>query len=505
MGKFIDLTNKRFGQLVVIEYYGKSTWLCKCDCGNTKVVAAYSLKSGATKSCGHNTTAFKDLTGQKFGELIVTKYLGNSYWECLCSCGKITKVHRSNLRSGNIKSCGHLLEARKQDIIGNKYGHLTVKKYLGNKLYECECDCENKTITNVFRHNLLSGGTKSCGCDRYKYESIEAYMNCINSYIEKYNDKPSISDISDELCVGEATVRKYIDRFGLNEYINKRYGSRFEKEIHSIVPKYKMHDRVVLSGEELDFLDISHKTAIEFNGSYWHSEINKDKYYHQRKTIECSKANVRLIHIFEYEWTDTRKKDILKSLISTDNKQTVMARKCDIQYVENAEAKEFLNKYHLQGYVSADVTLACIYNNEIIGIMSFGKPRFNEQYQYELIRLCWKNDVAVVGGIQRLFSRFVNDYKPTNIITYCDSSKFTGDSYINIGFIPLKEYITEPNYVWVSEDKKTVLSRYQTQKKKLLELGLGSSEQSESDIMHSIGYYRVYDCGNYKLEWKACK
>jgi hypothetical protein len=56
LNKFIDLTGKRFGKLVVIEFSHiarkRTYWLCRCDCGNTTVVVGYSLKNGDTKSCG---------------------------------------------------------------------------------------------------------------------------------------------------------------------------------------------------------------------------------------------------------------------------------------------------------------------------------------------------------------------------------------------------------------------------------------------------------------------
>lgn len=64
----------------------------------------------------NNSHNFKDLTGQKFGRLTVTKYLGSSYWECKCACGNVTKVFTGNLKQGNTKSCGcyakHLLKER---------------------------------------------------------------------------------------------------------------------------------------------------------------------------------------------------------------------------------------------------------------------------------------------------------------------------------------------------------------------------------------------------------
>lgn len=56
MGKFIDLTGQRFGRWTVIERAenkcGKVAWLCRCDCGNTKIVNAINLKNGKTNSCG---------------------------------------------------------------------------------------------------------------------------------------------------------------------------------------------------------------------------------------------------------------------------------------------------------------------------------------------------------------------------------------------------------------------------------------------------------------------
>ncbi|RHO08431.1 AP2 domain-containing protein [Clostridium sp. AM22-11AC] len=56
MGKMIDLTGQRFGRLVVIERAGsrggKATWLCQCDCGNQTVVIGGILRRGLTKSCG---------------------------------------------------------------------------------------------------------------------------------------------------------------------------------------------------------------------------------------------------------------------------------------------------------------------------------------------------------------------------------------------------------------------------------------------------------------------
>ena len=56
MPKFVDLTGKRFGRLVVLKRSinkgEKITWLCKCDCGKTKNVRSSDLTTGKQISCG---------------------------------------------------------------------------------------------------------------------------------------------------------------------------------------------------------------------------------------------------------------------------------------------------------------------------------------------------------------------------------------------------------------------------------------------------------------------
>ena len=58
MGKFIDLTGKKFYRLTVIKRsfpnskWNRSMWLCKCDCGTEKIINGAYLTIGHTKSCG---------------------------------------------------------------------------------------------------------------------------------------------------------------------------------------------------------------------------------------------------------------------------------------------------------------------------------------------------------------------------------------------------------------------------------------------------------------------
>ena len=54
-----------------------------------------------------------DITGRRFGRLVAVRPLGKGgsfqlQWECRCDCGRIVKVYKKNLLSGNTRSCGCL-------------------------------------------------------------------------------------------------------------------------------------------------------------------------------------------------------------------------------------------------------------------------------------------------------------------------------------------------------------------------------------------------------------
>lgn len=60
MGRFEDITGKRFGKLVVIgrskfNIRSKPAWDCICDCGNKKSMSGSLLKNGNSTSCGCKT------------------------------------------------------------------------------------------------------------------------------------------------------------------------------------------------------------------------------------------------------------------------------------------------------------------------------------------------------------------------------------------------------------------------------------------------------------------
>jgi len=465
----------------------------------------------------------------------------NRYWICKCKlCNTLKSVHVCSLKSGRSTSCGctHLNNKIKGNIIGNMYGNWKVIGYAGNNLWTCECQCEDKTIKNIAKANLLNGKSKSCGCLRRKlvretlltrygetnttkmYDQREQWQidtleskDLLGKYIlEQFNGiRPTFLQLSRKLGVSRHTISVKIHKYQMENFVTiDPLVSDAELELLQFVKyntscKIESNTRTIIPPYELDIYIPDKKLALEYNGTYWHSTEKIDVKYHQKKTIACAKQGIRLIHIFEYEWKDKIKKEKIKDYIYNilnDNKIKIYARKTKVKVLSNSNIKEFYDKYHFQNSINSSINLALTTNDEIIAAMSFSVPRFNSEYQYELTRLCIKTNYIIVGGTEKLFTYFIKNYSPKSIITYTDISKFTGNVYLKLGFRPIQpEPITEPNYVWVEKDKNIVLSRYQTQKHKLIEAKLGKEEQTEDEIMEFMGYFKVCDSGNIRLAW----
>ena len=533
-----------FNEWTVLEYVGKSKWLCQCSCGTTREIQGTHLKIGRTKNCGHNATNKKlDLTGMDFGEWHVISQASpgpnsETRWLCQCSCGVQKVVTSYALRNGTSTSCGHNTTGL-HDITGETFNEWTVLKRSdtktngGSTKWVCQCSCG--TIAEVGYYQLIKGLSKSCGCkanEVRKKTTLEKYgvsyaaqigtirtedqLKAISdkqnfeSFLDKcdteYSRKLTCSEIGLLLGIDKATVLGHVKKFGLADriLIGSTYKSQYEDELNELFPCNSRSNRKVLKGYELDLYYPEQKVAIEFNGTYWHSSIKKDKYYHQRKTILAGKQGIHLIHIFEYEWLDITQKEKIINLINFylnhSNMRVIGARKCEIRLVPAGECREFLNKYHLQNFVSAQIYIGCYYNSELLGVMTFGTPRFDKSFHYELLRLCWKPGIVVTGGSERLLSYFKERFNPKSIVTYCNIAKFNGNSYTKLGF--KLDSVSEPNYNWVQPIKNIVLPRYQTMKHKLIEKNLGTPDQTESEIMESLGYLKIYDCGNLRFVWR---
>lgn len=144
---------------------------------------------------------------------------------------------------------------------------------------------------------------------------------------------------------------------------------------------------------------------------------------------------------------------------------TIYARKTDIVLVTPKDAREFFDRTHIQGFTPAQYYIGLRHENELVMCVSIGKSRFDNSYEYELIRFSTKLDTRVTGGFQKLLKYIRNNLTQAPILTYCDRRYSTGLTYSRYG-----KFLgnSEPGYSWYNN--QTVLSRYQTQKSKLAKL-----------------------------------
>lgn len=262
------------------------------------------------------------------------------------------------------------------------------------------------------------------------------------------------------------------------------------------------NDRTILIGQEIDILLPDEKIGFEYNGLYWHSELKKEKKYHINKTNECLKNGIQLIHIFEDEWIN--KKEICKSRIKnilkiSDTK--IYARKCIVKEISSKLCSDFNKKNHIQGNVRGVKYLGLYYNDELVSIMSFGSKRKNlgsshVENEYELLRFCNKLNTNVVGGAGKLLKFFIDKYKPSKIISYCDRRWSNGNLYEKIGF--KLHHISSPNYFYIINNERK--NRFNYRKDILIKKYGCKNEQTEHEFCFNQGWYRIYDCGTYVYE-----
>ena len=271
------------------------------------------------------------------------------------------------------------------------------------------------------------------------------------------------------------------------------------------------HKAFVGSHKELDVYIPSKNLAVEYNGVLWHSfgtsypnnisDMIKNKNNHFKKHKMCSEHNIKLLQITSLEWNNKHKQDIWKSIISSHlgTSQKIHARKCSIVELDGATTNAFLNLNHLQGMSNAKVKLGLQYNNQLVSVMTFSKPRFNKKYEWELVRFCNLLNHTVVGGASRLLRYFINKYTPKNLISYADARYSKGDMYTSLGFKFVK--YTPPAYIYIKGDK--IVSRFTAQKHRLSKL-IKSFDINKTELQNMLdaGYRRMWDAGTMLFEYK---
>lgn len=428
-----------------------------------------------------------DICGKEYN-IIYKNYLSNieKYGFLTCNKCKNIKTKQTNLEKYGVE------ESLSSNIIHEKRRQTNLNRY----------GVEEVTSLKEFHEKV-----KQTNQTNYKNKILSENKNVIDvnftnrTIIYKCNKCNNISELS---------FYFYYQRYTLGNLdpcliCNPRYSqSSFENEVINFLKSINItniiqNDRNIINPLELDIVLPDYNIAIEVNGIYWHSELQKgDINYHKNKYLKCKDKEIKLIQIWEDDWKN--KQDIVKSRLKNIlNKieYKIYARKCNIKKLTNKEYKIFLENNHLQGYIPSQYKYGLFYNGELVSAMGIGKTRKSLGYKlnknYELLRFCSKINYNVIGGISKLFKHIINLYDITYVISYANLEWGDGEVYSKLG-MKFEKY-TKVGYYYVINNIRE--HRYNWTKHRLIQLGYDKNK-SEHDIMLELGYYRCYNAGNSK-------
>lgn len=82
-------------------------------------------------------------------------------------------------KRGNANSHGK----RRKYFVGDRYGKLVIVKYLSGSQVRCKCDCGNDA--DIWTGNLAKGTATSCGCDKADHRAYLRNQPCLLAEVWK--------------------------------------------------------------------------------------------------------------------------------------------------------------------------------------------------------------------------------------------------------------------------------------------------------------------------------
>ena len=236
----------------------------------------------------------EDLTKKRFGKLLVkeqdkekSKEKHNTYWKCLCDCGKECSVKASHLKSGATTSCGcvnkqRIRETHMIDISGQIFDNIKVIERDNTTTQQTKWICECLLCGTIFStesYNLRKGQTKSCGCIKSKGEyKVGKILSSLELPFKKeFSFKDLLSD--------------------------NKLPLRFD---YAIFDNNKIKVLIECQGEQ-------HYKAIEYFGG--EEKFLRQQIYDNKKREYCKQHNIKLIEIPYWDFDKINKEYILNLIV----------------------------------------------------------------------------------------------------------------------------------------------------------------------------------------------
>lgn len=515
----------RYGKWAVIgepfSKGGKMYCPCKCDCGTERDVLRRYLVTGQSTSCGCNHV-HKDASGNRFGTWTLLSFHHKQgthlYYNCRCDCGIEKVMEYAKFVNDSYTRC-------KCNKVGTEISGVKIVKYLHGNTYRFQCPYCANTFDTIFS-KVSSRHITSCGCQsRTKKDLVGSVFGelTVDSFYDMYNThsrwKCRCSCGKEKIVYGYLLTSSVIRDCG-HSSINV-CGSLCENEIKdyilSLAPELELFKTKILDNKEIDIYIPSLNLGIEYNGSKFHATLgdiynNKPATYHRKKFLKAQEMGIHLITVYDVDWARNKEKikTYLKSLILPATK--VYARDCELRIIDKATAVNFTDLWHLQGGARLqEINYGLYYKDELLSVMSFGKPRYKAKSDtYELQRYCVKDNYTIVGGAHKLLKAFEREYCPKHLISYSDNDYFSGGIYPRLGFACAGQ--VAQGYYWLRGDQiynrgssqSRILAKHYPKLYKEAEENCVSNK--ENYIMLKLGFCKVYRCGNTRWEknYESC-
>ena len=377
-----------------------------------------------------------------------------------------------NVSEGNILQLISLYDCRKPKTVSKITGEKTKEQRYGSSTYNnreqaVKTCLERYGVENPAQVQLFMEHSYDTKCSRYGSDNPNNWKQGQETRIKNSGSLENSYKITTEHRQAYCLEHYGVDNVAKLDYIKKQIGVTLKEtfqERYGADCYWLTKDAIRSNGSKDSSYNIKFATSLDSAGINYSREVTVGSFiydfqignylievnptpthnvtwspysdtgiarnYHQLKSKNALDNGYRCIHVWDWDNIDK----IINLLLTVRDK--IYARKCTVKLVSKEETKNFINSYHLQGYANDTIRLGLYYNNELVSMMTFGNPRYTKKVQYELIRYC--SSRTIVGGANKLFNYFIQNYQPQSIVSYCDTSKFEGAVYKKLGF----EYLT---------------------------------------------------------------
>lgn len=205
-----------------------------------------------------------------------------------------------------------------------------------------------------------------------------------------------------------------------------------------------------------------------------------------------------------YNYFDLKNhKDLIRDKINKlkfINQKKIHARTCNIKTIENDDKNRFLNVNHIQGTDKSQIFYGAYYKNELIALMTFDNKKGVhggvESNTYDLSRFAIKKGHIITGIFNKILKVFINDYKPSKIISYADLNFVNKNRNIyESGGFKLNKTI-QPDFKYYHPEKNALFHKFTFGTKYVKNPNISNEEKKKTEKIISP----VWNCGKLKYE-----